>query len=264
MALTRYVVNRQLAALAGLSEATFRARAARVRALRSRNPVELNLWISTPERLHFLTRVHTAVHTGTFDARLTELGLSLSQVPVVLALPAPLWHWLRAHSLDQVHALVTNWMAALYAANHGRHDLLPAWKSTIKELATSRYASFDPGKVDALTPTWAAQFAREQQRLTHGPPADVLTNPFTLPDGPSLREPALGGHFCFSLRVGYFSEEDWLTVVVRDLVKLKQRFPSKSEAQLTALLQQAETDELRRAESCSDLWQGWKRTVAGG
>lgn len=182
---------------------------------------------------------------------------------MVLALPAPLWHWLRAHSLDQVHALVTNWMAAHYAANHGRYDLLPAWKPTIKKLAASQYTPFDPGRVERLTPTWAAEYAREQQRLTHGPPTDVLTNPFTLPDGPSLREPTMGGHFCFSLRVGYFSEEDWLTVVVRDLTKLKQRFPTKSEAQLRALLLHGETTDLRCAESFSDLWHAWTHTVAG-
>ena len=263
MALTRFVINRQLATLAGLREATFRARVARVQAIRSRNPVELNLWLRTPKCLQFLTRVHTAVHTDTFDAELTELGLSPSQVPVVLALPAPLWHWLRAHSLDQVLALVTNCMAALYAANYGHYELLPAWKPLIKELAASRYTPFDPGNVDALTPMWAAEYAREQQRLTHGPPADVLTNPFTLPDGPSLREPAMGGNFCFSLRVGYFSEEDWLAIVVRDITKLKQRFPTKSEAQLEALLEQAATTDLVCAESFSDLWQGWKRTVAG-
>lgn len=43
MALTRYVANRQLATRAGLSEATFRDRVARVQALRSLYAVELNL-----------------------------------------------------------------------------------------------------------------------------------------------------------------------------------------------------------------------------
>ena len=144
-ALPRFVINRQLATRAGLSEAPFRARVARGQALRSRDAVELNLWTSTPKRLLFLTRVHTAVHADTFDARLTELGLSPSQVPVVRALPAPLWPWPRAHTRGPVHALVTNWMAAHYAANHGRHAPLPAWKPAIKTLAASRYPPLRPG-----------------------------------------------------------------------------------------------------------------------
>lgn len=102
-----------------------------------------------------------------------------------------------------------------------------------------------------------------QQRLTHGPPAGVLTNPFALPDGPSLLGPALGGPFRFSLRVGSFSQEDWLTVVVRDLTQLKHRFPTKGAAQLRALLLHGETTDRRRAEPCSDLWQGWTRPGAG-
>ena len=162
-ALTRHVINRQLATLAGLSEATFRSRVARVHAFRTRNPVDLNLWISTAKRLDFLTQVHTAVRTETFDASLTALGLSPSQVPVVLALPAPLWHWLRGHFLAQVYALVANWMAALYASNHGRYELLPSWQKEIKQLAASRYTPFDPGHGDDLTPIWAAEYGEHQK-----------------------------------------------------------------------------------------------------
>lgn len=255
------VVNRLITKLAKLSEQDILQRVARVEQIRTRSAT-ISLFISSAKRLRQLKELHTAVQSEQFTSGLTEFEISPSWVPFLLELPAPLYAWLKANSWDGIEAQVVNWMAVLYAANCRRDDMLAKLKPVIKQLALTYYSPFDPRRAEDLVARWAAEYDHERQRLTSTWQTDVLRNPFTGTEWPFLDNAAVLASFRFEVRVGYFTEEDWLFIVARDKQKIHKRFPEWSAWKVASELKRSEADTLDRTLSDPAMWQAWLRNFS--
>lgn len=254
------VLNRLVTKLAKLSEQELLHRVARVEQIRTRSAT-ISLFISSAKRLTQLKELHAAVQSEQLTAGLAGFEMSPSWVPFLLELPAPLYTWLKANSWDAIEAQVVNWMAVLYAANCRRDDMLAKLRPTIKQLAL-RYSPFDPRRAEELLARWAAEYDHARQQMTSTYQADVLRNPFAGTEWPFLDNAAVRASFRFEVRVGYFTEEDWLFIVARDKQKIHKRFPEWSAWEVTSELKRAEADTLDRTTAEPAMWQAWLRNFS--
>ena len=255
------VVNRLIIKLAKLSEQEMLQRVARVEQIRTR-PATISLFISSAKRLAQLKELHAAVQSEQFTSGLAGFEMSPSWVPFLLELPTPLYAWLKANSWDGIEAQVVNWMAVLYAANCRRDDMLAKLRPAIKQLALARYSPFDPRRAEELVARWAAEYDRKRQQMTSACQADVLHNPFADTEWPFLDNAAVRASFRFEVRVGYFTEEDWLFIVARDKQKIHKRFPEWSAWKVASELKRAEADTLDRTTAEPTMWQAWLRNFS--
>lgn len=255
------VVNRLLTKLAELSEQAILQRVASVEQIRTRS-VTISLFISSAKRLRQLQELHKAVWTEQVTSGLAGFGMSPSWVPFLLELPTPLHAWLKMHSWDEIEAQIVNWMAGLYAANYRRDDMLDKLKPTVKQLALSQYSPFNPRRAEELVAQWAAEYDRERQRLTKHEQVNVLRNPFAGTEWPFLDNAEVLASFRFEVRVGYFTEEDWLFIVARDKQKIHKLFPEWSAWKIASELEWSETDTLARSSAEPAMWQTWLRNFS--
>lgn len=259
-----FVANRNVPKVARLSPQTLLDRVRNVEQIRTRQSVTVSLFLTNADRMGQLTGLHAAVQTGTFDAHLAGFQLARSWVPFVLELPTPLYQWLSSRSLEEVRAQVLNWLAALYAAHCCRFQLWARVLPEVKRLARARYTPYVPQQAEALTDVWAAEYDRAVAQ-DGGLPMGILSNPFTDNERPYLDAPQVQAGYRFPVRVGYFSEEDWLFIVERSRPKLIKRFRGNLDCGAWTLrdidqqMRSAETDKLNRAESIPELWQGWQQ-----
>jgi hypothetical protein len=252
------VVNRLITKLAKLSEQDVLQRVASVEQIRTRS-VTVSLFISSTKRLKQLKELHAAVRSAQFTAGLAGFDMSSSWVPFLLELPAPLYAWLNANSWDDIEAQVLNWMAVLYAANCRRDDMLTKLKPAIKQLALAHYSPFDPRRAEDLVAQWATEYDNTRQQLTSPGRTDVLRNPFAGTEWPFLEDAAVLTSFRFKVRVGYFTEEDWLFIVDRNKQKVHKRFPDWSAWKVASELKRAETDTMDYTLAEPAMWQAWLR-----
>ena len=202
-----------------------------------------------------------AAHTGSFV--LPEQQRMKRQVFVV-ELPQVLQSWLLHHTLASVQAQVINWMSALYAANHWRFQMWSKLLPEIKQCAKSQYTSYSRKQPANLQDSWLAEYEQASATIGQRFP-EVLQNPFVNTERPFMDDLTVRASFSFEGRIGYFTEEDWLTIVERNRQKVVARYQSNldsgsySQRTIDQIMKKAETDDLRRAESKPDLWQAWKQ-----
>lgn len=253
-----YVVNWHLPTLAKLSEEDFLVRVCNVRAIRT-SGLPISLFIRDKEGWHLLERLHEAVHTD--SAQPLEQEKSKRKVFVV-EIPQPLHEWLRQNTLANVRSQIVNWMGALYAADHRRFQMWSKLLPEIKQCAKSQYTGYSRKPPDNLQDIRAAEFERAGTSIGGRCP-EVLLNPFLNTERPFIEDPEVRASINFQGRLGYFTEEDWLTVVEQDRKKVVARYQSNldsgaySQRTIDQIMKHGETDDMSRAESKYDLWQAW-------
>ncbi|GAB3585515.1 hypothetical protein [Hymenobacter daeguensis] len=256
------VVNRHLPRLAKLSNTQFLDRVANIQAIR-RKKSELSLFITDARRMAQLEALHAAVHSGKFFANPTDFELSPSWVPFVLKMPEPLHAWLAAYSLPEVKAQVINWMAALYAAHCRRDSMWRKLLPEIKHAAIAHYTPYKAKQADELIEVWSRQYD-QARRFVGGKACGVLENPFTDNDRPFLESEEVDTSYRFTLRTGYFREDDWLFVVERNRQKLLKYYQSNLDSgvwtarTIDEQMRAIDSETMHRSEARPELWQAWR------
>ncbi|UOQ83308.1 hypothetical protein [Hymenobacter sp. 5414T-23] len=255
------VVNRQLPQLAKLSKTQFLDRVANIQAIR-RKKSAISLFISDARGMAQLEALHEAVHTEKFFTKPTDFELSPSWIPFVLAMPEPLRAWLAAYSLDEIKAQVVNWMGALYAAHCRRDSMWRKLLPEIKHAAMAYYSPYRPKQADELIEVWNRQF--EQARcFVGGQACGVLENPFADNERPFLDSEEVDQSYRFTVRTGYFREDDWLFVVERDRQKLLKFYKSNIEhgvwtaRTIDEQMRNIDSETMNRSEARPEIWQAW-------
>lgn len=255
------LINQQLHQLARLSKATFLERVANIEAIRTRE-VPVSLLLEEKSQMRQLEVLHAAVQTGILPIGMPGFHINAEWVPFVVEMPRPLHRWLAVHPLNDVKGQLVYWMAALHAAHCLRSQMWRKLSPEINHLAGTHYTKYSERQADALIDVWAREF--DSKQYLFGSTPGVLVNPFQDNERPFLEKPEVRASYQFTVRVGYFRKDNWLSIILRSRARFRRLYKEAldsgqwTEAYFEQQFQAAAVDKMDRIEADRGLWQAWR------
>jgi hypothetical protein len=263
---------------AKLSRAAFLERVRSVQSIRTTN-LKIGFYLNDDKKLLQLTHLHQIVNVGKFNGQtLTPHRL------FAIGIPQKLFSWVSNTSLATFKQQLLHWHAAYYTFNpfqeFADEELDPLVLAEVNEIIIKFYpenyrekfnvANIDNNEERKEKMDFALKYYNDVSiQYTGSHPPEFLKNPYQDPFW-NIEENdydwGLSRKCQFTIRISCFSRLDWIVKVERSIDKLKDfykldlRKGRKTIQEIEAMIENADDDNLQRAESDDEMWQKWKYT----
>ncbi len=268
------IINEQ----AKLSRTEFSERIENVESIRTRE-IKIGFYLDDIRKLHVLENLHQIINSGKFKEQIINHNKILA-----LGIPLKLYNWFNNTTLATFHKQILNWHAAYYAFNSFQkfadEELDPLILEEVKNILNQYYQDnyLDNYNLDNIEDEDQYKTKKESslkhyynvsKNYTGSLPPEFLKNPYNDPSSNIADDDNDWGlipNCQFSIIISYFNNLDWIIIVERSREKLIEFYKDNIEnkkmtlKQIDRIIENAENDTLKRAESDDEMWQKWKYT----